>query len=343
MADPRWLVERRSTVPALGGPSAACDARPPACDVRFPGGGRCRVPMIAPRPGGRRTTVSFAPDLSRVSPLNAAIAVRGAGVFRRGFTLIELLVVVAIIALLVAILLPSLGRARERSRQLICRNNLRSIWTGIITYTLQNKDRLPFAEDVNLTLPDADPFSASHPTTVGRVLFRYIQPGSWVCPSPVAGFPVGAGPAGWKMTYTFSSAGAIGRGMPYDSNPAAHSGGPLDPAISNYTHFDGRPLRLLDGRRYVQTPALNKNRKGYWNVRRAIVADALAGKPALGKPLYPHEGTVTVRNDLGQARAQFETNTLGNGWKPAYHELHADRDRAEIYLTRFWQPHWPGY
>ena len=55
-------------------------------------------------------------------------------VARRAFTLIELLVVVAIIAVLIAILLPSLGRAREKAKSAACLANLKSISLAYVMY-----------------------------------------------------------------------------------------------------------------------------------------------------------------------------------------------------------------
>jgi prepilin-type N-terminal cleavage/methylation domain-containing protein/prepilin-type processing-associated H-X9-DG protein len=57
-----------------------------------------------------------------------------------GFTLIELLVVVGIVALLLAILLPVLGRARQEARSTKCRANLHSLMTGVIGYSTANRD-----------------------------------------------------------------------------------------------------------------------------------------------------------------------------------------------------------
>jgi prepilin-type N-terminal cleavage/methylation domain-containing protein len=61
----------------------------------------------------------------------------------RGFTLIELLVVVAIIAILAAMLLPALQRAREAGRRTHCINNLRQIGIGIQLYKDDFNERPP--------------------------------------------------------------------------------------------------------------------------------------------------------------------------------------------------------
>ena len=62
---------------------------------------------------------------------------------RSGFTLIEILVVVAIIALLISILLPSLSRAREQAKAVLCGKNLNQIYTASFTYSNYSRDRLP--------------------------------------------------------------------------------------------------------------------------------------------------------------------------------------------------------
>jgi len=60
---------------------------------------------------------------------------------RRGFTLIELLVVIAIVALLIALLLPALERARRAAYQVVCGNALRQIFIPVKLYLEDNEGR----------------------------------------------------------------------------------------------------------------------------------------------------------------------------------------------------------
>jgi prepilin-type N-terminal cleavage/methylation domain-containing protein len=79
---------------------------------------------------------------------------------QRGFTLIELLVVIAIIAILAAMLLPALGRAKQKGQTVACLNHLKQLTTASITYSLDYRDYWPLNnagdDAVNLANPPAN-------------------------------------------------------------------------------------------------------------------------------------------------------------------------------------------
>ena len=98
---------------------------------------------------------------------------------RRGFTLVELLVVIGIIAVLVAILMPALSRAREASRRTKCQSNLRSLAQAMYLYAGAFRDRLPNTNPPGVAYSDA---------AIDAVLISFARdyvavPGIFHCPS----------------------------------------------------------------------------------------------------------------------------------------------------------------
>lgn len=148
-----------------------------------------------------------------------------------GFTLVELLVVIAIIAILAAILLPVLDKAKARGQATRCFNNMKQLDTGWLIYADENADRLA----LNWVLPVPGWTSAPESWVTGNEkvlteatnvaciqngrLYNYIKsPAVYCCPSLTGVAPVGV-PAN-QLVRSVSMNGRMGGALPGDVSTA---------------------------------------------------------------------------------------------------------------------------
>lgn len=106
---------------------------------------------------------------------------------RGGFTLIELLLVIAIIAILAGMMLPALGKTKQRAKRSHCLSNMRQISVGTSIYLDDSGDRMPWVPDSELQLTPPVSQGGKRYNSMGSfmpLLDQYIGDSKiWICPS----------------------------------------------------------------------------------------------------------------------------------------------------------------
>ena len=97
---------------------------------------------------------------------------------RAAFTLIELLVVIAIIAILAALLLPSLTKSKAKAQGIVCMNNMRQLTLAWVQYAHDSADRITFASAASVGGP-ADPSTDPYVWVTGSMDFNPGNRSNW--------------------------------------------------------------------------------------------------------------------------------------------------------------------
>ena len=171
---------------------------------------------------------------------------------RQAFTLSELLIALAIILLLVSILVPAVGRARDETKLTLCRTHLRNVGIGLAMYADEHESKLPLAETV----------SNPRPKLLAALGKPYVEDaGNFYCPSETKP----------ELVYSRQNVAAGNIGLFYYACRRAAT----DRNISGYLRFDvdwPRELRTsLDPATWVMSDSwFRDERTPHWYYRKGV-------------------------------------------------------------------------
>jgi prepilin-type N-terminal cleavage/methylation domain-containing protein len=260
---------------------------------------------------------------------------------KAGFTLIELLVVVAIIALLISVLLPSLTRAREQAKRIACASNLSSILRSSLVYAEAFRGMLPTEPSsanggnalrsgvatfvgysryiegpANMTIAGVNyttlwsggtfTGSGSNPRLFYKLVMggrkAYLQPKQFICPSAITTRKHQAG--GAKVEY-YATAGAA----PYFD-------------FSGY-NCDGGLTEMLDFSYSFQVATDGKDPSALTEIRGGPITNVQDPRKAIAADRNPYSNSVTNRTalsatsaDVNTGRGRYEYSTAANTGYP---------------------------
>lgn len=222
----------------------------------------------------------------------------------RGFTLVELLVVIGIVAVLIAVLLPVLGRARESARRAVCLSNLRQTGLVLQTYAGDNSGRVPIGYRSGFKQFNSMVYSGtSKKFCLFGILYlnkKLTPPEAFFCPSnddPQSNFQTEANP--WPPGVDPAKNVFAGYGFrpEHQLNDEFHIYGGFVPTLTSFgknailADLTATPQRL-DLRHRDGVNVLYGDFSTAWVARSAFETPLLACPTAPSKDANPHQDQI---------------------------------------------------